>query len=40
MCQEKSPGGHLTCSNPNCEGRSHVWIHESGAPDTKRDNDR
>ena len=39
MCQSTSPGGRLTCANPKCDGRSHVWIHESSAPDLKRDRD-
>lgn len=39
MCQMKSPGGHLTCANPRCNGRSHVWVHESSAPDDKRERD-
>lgn len=39
MCQTTSPGGRLTCSNPRCDGRSHVWVHESSAPDHKRDVD-
>lgn len=39
MCQTTSPGGHLTCANPHCDGRSHVWVHESSAPDRKRDED-
>lgn len=39
MCRERSPGGRLTCANPACNGRSHVWVHESSAPDRKRDFD-
>jgi hypothetical protein len=39
MCRELSPGGHLACANPVCNGRSHVWVHESSAPDPKRDFD-
>jgi len=39
MCREKSPGGRLACANPVCNGRSHVWVHESSAPDRKRDLD-
>jgi hypothetical protein len=39
MCTTTSPGGHLVCANPTCNGRSHVWIHESSAPDYKRDLD-
>jgi hypothetical protein len=39
MCETKSPGGHLACANPHCNGRSHVWVHESSAPDKKRDGD-
>ncbi len=39
MCQSTSPGGRLTCANPRCDGRSHVWVHESSAPDRKRDDD-
>jgi hypothetical protein len=39
MCATTSPGGHLVCANPHCNGRSHVWIHESSAPDSKRDRD-
>ena len=39
MCRQPSPGGHLLCANPTCEGRSHVWVHESSAPDGKRDRD-
>ncbi|WP_162529669.1 hypothetical protein [Nocardioides caldifontis] len=39
MCATRSPGGHLVCANPHCNGRSHVWIHESSAPDSKRDQD-
>ena len=39
MCATTSPGGHLVCANPTCNGRSHVWIHESSAPDRKRDQD-
>lgn len=40
MCDMRSPGGHLVCANPHCNGRSHVWIHESSAPDRKRENER
>jgi hypothetical protein len=39
MCRQPSPGGHLECVNPFCNGRSHVWVHESSAPDRKRDFD-
>ena len=39
MCRELSPGGRLACANPVCNGRSHVWVHESSAPDRKRDVD-
>ena len=39
MCLELSQGGRLACVNPVCNGRSHVWIHESSAPDRKRDVD-
>lgn len=39
MCKSTSPGGRLTCANPRCDGRSHVWVHESSAPDRKRDGD-
>ena len=39
MCRQPSPGGHLACVNPVCNGRSHVWVHESSAPDRKRDLD-
>jgi hypothetical protein len=39
MCREPSPGGRLACANPVCNGRSHVWVHESSAPDRKRDLD-
>ena len=39
MCRQPSPGGHLACVNPVCDGRSHVWVHESSAPDRKRDLD-
>lgn len=39
MCREPSPGGRLVCANPVCNGRSHVWVHESSAPDRKRDLD-
>ena len=39
MCNMTSPGGRLTCVNPRCDGRSHVWAHESSAPDGKRDAD-
>jgi hypothetical protein len=37
MCAKRSPGGHLVCANPECNGRGHVWVHESSAPDRKRD---
>ena len=37
MCAMRSPGGHLVCANPQCNGRGHVWVHESSAPDRKRD---
>ena len=39
MCGQLSPGGRLACTNPLCNGRSHVWVHESSAPDRKRDAD-
>jgi hypothetical protein len=39
MCRQPSPGGHLVCANPTCTGRSHIWVHESSAPDLKRDLD-
>jgi hypothetical protein len=39
MCRQPSPGGRLACANPVCNGRSHVWVHESSAPDRKRDRD-
>jgi len=39
MCRQLSPGGRLACVNPVCNGRSHVWVHESSAPDRKRDLD-
>ena len=39
MCQSTSPGGRLVCANPRCDGRGHVWVHESSAPDRKRDDD-
>jgi hypothetical protein len=39
MCETLSPGGHLTCANPRCNGKSHVWVHESSAPDPKREAD-
>jgi hypothetical protein len=39
MCRQTSPGGRLACANPVCNGRSHVWVHESSAPDRKRDLD-
>lgn len=39
MCETSSPGGRLICANRDCNGRSHVWVHESSAPDTKRDDD-
>lgn len=39
MCDTTSPGGRLVCTNPRCNGRSHVWVHESSAPDRKRDDD-
>ena len=39
MCDTSSPGGRLACANPCCNGRSHVWVHESSAPDKKRDDD-
>ena len=39
MCDMRSPGGHLVCANPRCNGRGHVWVHESSAPDRKRDDD-
>jgi hypothetical protein len=39
MCRQPSPGGRLACANPVCNGRSHVWVHESSAPDRKRDHD-
>ena len=40
MCDMTSPGGRLTCVNRECDGRSHVWAHESSAPDSKRDADQ
>ena len=39
MCDVRSAGGHLVCANPRCDGRGHVWVHESSAPDSKRDAD-
>lgn len=39
MCEALSPGGRLRCSNPKCDGRSHVWEHESAAHDAKADAD-
>ena len=39
MCRQLSPGGRLACANPVCNGRSHIWVHESSAPDRKRDLD-
>jgi hypothetical protein len=39
MCSEPSPSGRLSCANLVCNGRSHVWVHESSAPDRKRDLD-
>lgn len=37
MCSALSPGGHLRCENPTCDGRGHIWIHGSAARDKKRD---
>ena len=39
MCEARSPGGRLTCARPNCDGRGHVFIHASSAPDAKVDAD-
>ena len=39
MCAATSPAGHLTCVNPQCNGHSHVWVHESSAPDRKSEAD-
>lgn len=37
MCEVLSPGGHYQCSNVDCDGHGHVWIHASAAPDRKGD---
>lgn len=34
-CAALSPGGHYTCSREDCDGKGHVWTHESSAPDDK-----
>ena len=39
MCDAKSPGGNLRCSRPHCDGRGHVWVHASSAPDLKAEAD-
>jgi hypothetical protein len=39
MCDVTSPGGHLVCANQSCSGNGHVWVHESSAPDPRRDAD-
>jgi hypothetical protein len=39
MCDAKSPGGNLHCSRPQCDGRGHVWVHASSAPDSKAEAD-
>lgn len=38
-CTVLSPGGNLTCHNPRCNGRGHVWIHPSSAPDSKAESE-
>ena len=39
MCDVKSPGGNLRCCRPHCDGRGHVWVHASSAPDRKAEAD-
>ena len=39
MCEVTSPGGNLRCSRSECDGRGHVWVHASSAPDHKAEAD-
>jgi len=39
MCEARSPRGTLRCTRPNCDGRGHVFIHPSSAPDAKAEAD-
>ena len=39
MCQATSPGGSLSCARKDCDGRGHVWVHASSAPDAKAEAD-
>ena len=40
MCRQPSPGGHLVCANPTCNGRvPRVGPRVVPRPDMKRDLD-
>ena len=39
MCDATSPAGNLQCARHGCDGRGHVWVHASSAPDAKADAD-
>jgi hypothetical protein len=39
MCDATSPAGNLSCARHQCDGRGHVWVHASSAPDEKADAD-